>query len=297
MRRPILILLAALAMGSAGCFTGITSNLTAPPPSPGPDAARLNQINSEIASVEQQISDLTAERALAENQRNEAFLELGKLTGMGPKAPSMMDYGSETLTCDPGMLISMHNANMTAAGERMAAIDSQLNGLYNKAATLKAERKKIEQSQAASTKSFFPAEAACFTPDTRVQLPGGVRGIAALAAGEILLAYDEQRGAVVPRPIRQTFRARQDHYFLINDEIRVTAMHRFLTRTGWVRAKDLEVGMELKTADGWTLLAGKKLIEADVEVFNMEVADHHDFFVAGEKTSYLVHNTAGGGGK
>lgn len=297
MRRLFLFLLVALAMSSAGCFTTLTSSLTPPPPAPGPDSARLNQINTELASIEQQISDLTAERALAENQRNEAFIELGKLTGMGPKPPSMMDFGSETLTCDPGMMISMHNANMTLAGERMAAIDKQLNGLYNKAATLKDERKKIEQSLASSTKSSFPAEAACFTPDTRVQLPGMARSIAALAAGEVLLAYDERSGEVVPRPIRQTFRARQDHYFLINGDVRVTAMHRFFTREGWVRAKDLEIGMELKTAAGWTVLASKKLIEADVEVFNMEVVEHHDFFVMGERESYLVHNTAGGGGK
>lgn len=285
------------AVGLAGCFFSSVSNLTTSPPAEDPASGRLNAVNKELTAVEQEIAQLESDRAQAEGVRNEAFMELGKLTGMGPKAPSMMDYGSETLTCDPGMMISMHNANMTAAGEEMKRIDARLNALHGKAANLRAERKKLEQAAAASRKSSFSGEPACFLADTPVRTPDGMRSIAAIAPGATLLAYDEKTGVITPQPVRQTFRGREDHYFLINGEIRVTAMHRFLTREGWVRAKDLEIGAELKTAEGWTPLVSKKLIDAEVAVFNMEVAEHHDFFVHGAGQSYLVHNTGGGGGK
>jgi hypothetical protein len=88
----------------------------------------------------------------------------------------------------------------------------------------------------------------------------------------------------------------EDHYFLLNNQIRVTALHRFATDEGWVRAKDLRVGMRLKTENGFALLEAKKLIEAKIAVVNLEVDVNHDFYVMGGETAYLVHNTGGGGG-
>ncbi len=295
MRRALLVTIGSLMLFSTtACLIG-TGNVTSSS-ADAPGSPRLSQINGELASIEQQLSQLQSDRDLYEAARNEAFMELGKLTGMGPKAPAMSDFMSETLTCDPGMMISMHNANMTAATNAMRETDAKMAALSNQAAALKAERMKIEQSIAASTKSSFTGPGACFTPDTRVALPQGSRSIVAVAPGDSLLVWDEAAGAVTERRVLNTFRGREDHYFLINGDVRVTALHRFLTDSGWVRAKDLAVGARLKTASGWTALVSKKLIEADIEVFNMEVDEHHDFLVVGATESYLVHNTGGGGG-
>ncbi|MEJ5357355.1 MAG: polymorphic toxin-type HINT domain-containing protein [Desulfobacterales bacterium] len=301
MRRFLLgAILLACAFGVTACFETVTSTIANLAPTPKAEAdplsAKLSQINSELANIESKIQQLQSDRVTAETQRNESFLELAKAMGTGPKPPAMMDFGSETLAADPGMLISMHNANVTAARERMKEIDAETAALNAKASQLKAERAQLEQAIAASQKSAFPGPGACFTPDTRILLPEGTRSIVAAAAGEEITAYDENSGELTRRPILQTFRGREDHYFLINAEVRVTAMHRFLTDRGWVRAKDLEPGVLLKTAEGWTPLLSKKLIEADVEVFNMEVAADHDFFVVGDRHAYLVHNTGGGGG-
>ncbi len=290
----------ACALSVAACFetvTGTLANLASTPQAEqSPQASKLSQINSDLTNIESKIQQLQSDRAIAEAQRNESFIELSKATGMGPKPPAMLDFHSETLTIDPGMMIVMHNNNLTAARERMKEIDNEIDALNAKASQLKAERAQLEQAIAESQKASFEGPGACFTPDTHILLPGGTRSIAAVAAGEEITAYDERQGELTRRPILQTFRGREDHYFLINGEVRVTAMHRFLTERGWVRVKDLEPGILLKTADGWVPLASKKLIEAEVEVFNMEVAADHDFFVVGEKHAYLVHNTGGGGG-
>ncbi len=295
------MILLGCAFSVTACFETITSavgNLASKVQAEqDPNSARLSQINAELTAAEAKIEQLQSDRKIAEAQRNESFVELAKATGTGPKPPGGMgDFMSETLTSDPGMMVVMHNNNVTAAREKMKEIDAEMAALNEKMSQLKAERARLEQAIAQSAKSSFDAPGACFTPDTRILLPGGTKSIAAAAAGEELVAYDEGSGTLTRRPILQTFRGREDHYFLLNGEVRVTAMHRFLTDRGWVRAKDLELGALLRTTEGWIPLASKKLIEADVEVFNMEVAADHDFFVVGETHTYLVHNTGGGGG-
>jgi|GEM_PF-5200125 len=299
MRRVLFwMILLGCAFGVTACETIPIGNLTSVfKAEQDPNSARLSEINAELADAEAKMQQLQSDRKIAEAQRNESFIELAKATGTGPKPPGGMgDFMSETLTSDPGMMIVMHNNNVTAAHEKMKEIDAEMAALNEKASRLKAERSRLEQAIAKSSKSSFDPGGACFTPDTRILLPGGTKSIAAAAAGEELVAYDETSGALTQRPILQTFRGREDHYFLLNGEVRATAMHRFLTDRGWVRVKDLEIGMLLRTTEGWTPLASKKLIEAEVEVFNMEVAAEQDFFVVGEKHAYLVHNTGGGGG-
>jgi len=298
MRRVLFwMMLLGCAFGVTACETIPIGNLTSVfKAEQDPNSARLSEINAELAATEAKMQKLQSDRAVADAQRIESHIELAKSTGQTGSILRPPSDFSETMAIDPGMLISMHNANLTYALNAMKEIDAEMAALNEKASRLKAERSRLEQAIAQSAKSSFDPGGACFTPDTRILLPGGTKSIAAAAAGEELVAYDETSGALTQRPILQTFRGREDHYFLLNGEVRATAMHRFLTDRGWVRVKDLEIGMLLRTTEGWTPLASKKLIEAEVEVFNMEVAAEQDFFVVGENHAYLVHNSGGGGG-
>ena len=58
-------------------------------------------------------------------------------------------------------------------------------------------------------------------------------------------SYDEATGKLTYRRVLKAFQGREDHYCILNGEIRVTAFHRFLTEQGWMRAfaESLE--------DGW----------------------------------------------
>ena len=295
--KPAIVFLACLAL--AGCETtissvtdSISSLANRSPGGNSAQSARINQINSQLADNRQQQAKLKSDRNLAENQRNEALVEMGKITGFGPKHPSGEMF-NETLTCDPGMLYVMHDKNCTAAREEIVRIDKETNHLSQQEASLKAERANLEE--AAKSQNASPAVGAlvgCFSADTEVLLPGGaLKPIRNLEEGERIIVFDEESGALDVRPVIKKYQFCQNHYFLLNDSIRVTAMHRFLTSEGWVRVKDLEPGARLKTRDGWTELKTKEVIGVDGDVFNLQVAEHHNFYVTAEGTSYLVHNT------
>lgn len=298
--KPALFLLVCLAL--SGCKT-ITSSLTdsisslANQAPPGGESERINEINSQLAGIDQQLGKLKSDRDLAENQRNESLIEMGKITGMGPKAPSGEMF-NETLTVDPGMIYVMHNNNCTAAREEMSRIDKEMSQLSQQASNLRGERAKLEQSlQSRNAPPDTGAGAGCFSADTAVLLPGGVlKPIRYIEEGERIVVFNEESGALDVRPVIGKYQFCQNHYFLLNHSIRVTAMHRFFTDGGWVRVKDLQPGARLKTREGWTLLESKEVIGVDGDVFNLQVEEHHNFFVAAGETSYLVHNTGGGGG-
>jgi len=295
MSKTAVVFLACLAL--AGCKI-TSSSVTDSPPASGPQSARINEINSQLADIRQQQAKLKSDRNLAENQRNESLIEMAKITGFGPKVPSGEMF-NETLTVDPGMIYVMHNNNCTAAREEITRIDSETNHLIQQETNLKAERAKLEQT--AKSQNASPAVGSaigCFSADTEVLLPGGaLKPIRNLEEGERVLVFNEESGALDARPVIKKYQFCQNHYFLLNHSIRVTAMHRFFTNEGWVRVKDLKPGQQLKTQDGWTVLEAKEVIGVDGDVFNLQVEEHHNFFVAADGTSYLVHNSGGGGGK
>lgn len=283
-----------------GCKTIGSVTESAPPPAGGGGAqsSRINEINSKLANINQQMAKLKVDRNDAEVQRNEALIEMGKMTGFGPKVPSGEMF-NETLTSDPGMLYVMHNNNCNIAREEIKRVDSEMNQLIQQEANLKSERTKLEQAAKSPTApAAGGGPVGCFSADTEVLLPGGaLKPIRYLEEGERIVVFNEESGALDVRPVIKKFQFCQNHYFLLNDRIRVTAMHRFLTDEGWVRVQDLEPGARLKTQDGWTLLESKEAIGVDGDVYNLHVEEHHNFFVSAEGTSYLVHNSGGGGGK
>jgi hypothetical protein len=297
-KRIALFLLASLCLALAGCKTidsassFVSSKLKE---DPNPSSARLSQLNHELGETEARIAKLTQDRHICEVQRFESLTTMAEITGMGPKKPKGLF--EEELVMDPGSYYQMHNDNVTAANEEIRKIDAESAHLRNKAATLKAERAELEKKAVASSRTGFPESGGCFTPDTGVAVRGASRPIGSVSAGDEVMVAEEAGGRIGYRPVLNTFRFTEDHYFLLNGEIRATALHRFLTEEGWVRAKDLREGMKLKTADGWTVLRTKKLIEVPIEVFNLEVAEEHVFFVSAGGERYLVHNTGGGGGK
>lgn len=294
MSKTAMVFLACLAL--VGCKLTSSSVTDPPPPANGAESARINQINSQMADIRQQQAKLKNDRNLAETQRNESLIEMAKITGFGPKVPSGEMF-NETLTSDPGMIYVMHNNNCTAAMDEMKRIDSEMNHLAQKETNLKAEREKLEKFiQSNSAPPNTEASVGCFSADTEVLLPGGaLKPIGHLEEGERVLVFNEESGALDARPVVKKYQFCQNHYFLLNHHIRVTAMHRFFTNEGWVPAKDLKPGQQLKTADGWTLLEAKEVIGVDGDVFNLQVEEHHNFFVTAEGTSYLVHNSGGGG--
>ncbi len=139
---------------------------------------------------------------------------------------------------------------------------------------------------------------ACFTADMQVLTDKGPRPITDLRIGDRVLTADEQ-GNRSFNPVLKTLVDDNNHYYLINGRVKVTALHRFATAEGWKKARELTVGDRLKTADGgYEELVSKELVGRDLTVYNLTVADNHNFFITpGGPGAYLVHNSGGGGGK
>lgn len=133
----------------------------------------------------------------------------------------------------------------------------------------------------------------CFTYDTHILMADSSRKrIIDLRAGDTVQAYDTETGNVVVREVTDTYRADQDHYYLINGELKITGTHPLFTVQGeWANAGDLKPGDKIVSGKGSIEIVSVQRVEHDHRVYNFRVADSHNYFVsAGGKDWYLVHN-------
>jgi len=259
---------------------------------------KTTSVDPRAEEIKKRIAELEKERDFIREARKEEQLKLlEQMEALPPGVRTEVNLVDDPVDREgrKDIYIPMHRANIEAMEESLRKIDAEIDSLRKELGELEARRPKPEAEL--SPPSASPSDdlsGGCFTPDTRILLPNGVKKIAAMSVGDELVAYDETTGELTARPVVQTYRFPANHYFVINGEIKVTAMHRLLTDRGWVRVKDLKLGDLLRTSEGWIPLESKEFVEANLEVFNLEVAVNHDFFVVGDKHSYLVHNCGGG---
>lgn len=136
----------------------------------------------------------------------------------------------------------------------------------------------------------------CFTADTKILTEKGYKNIADITVGDKVLTVNLE-GSPASNNVVKTYTFTNDHYFVINKKIKVTALHRFYTSNGWIRARDLRIGDRIQMSDGsFEEIVSKELFSADLTVYNLDIADNHNFFVSSDgRKGYLVHNCGGGG--
>jgi hypothetical protein len=147
----------------------------------------------------------------------------------------------------------------------------------------------------------------CFAAGTPVTMAdGSTRAIDQLAVGDMVLAYEERSGRVVPARVSRTYvhDGSQEGLIAVNGSLLATADHPFYVsgRGAPVRAGDLRVGDELLLLDGipGTPTAGLATLAVDSlrplppapTVYNIEVEGPHNYFAGG----VLVHNKTATGG-
>ncbi len=137
----------------------------------------------------------------------------------------------------------------------------------------------------------------CFTPETKILMAdGSLKNISDVVVGDILKSYNEETGRLVATNVVKTYKFNQNHYYLINKGIKITAKHRFLTDSGWKRACDLKVSDKIKSQGKFIEVGSIDLIAPlDIKVYNLEVDKHHSFLVSDGVDPYVVHNSCGGG--
>ncbi len=145
----------------------------------------------------------------------------------------------------------------------------------------------------------------CFVAGTRILLPGGMNQvIEKLEPGLKVPAIPENDpdGNLRECRVSQVFHnppARIWEVQVANHTIRTTACHPFFVRgKGWVQAAKLTRGDELRTQFG-TFLKVQSVTDSgkDEPVFNLEVEDHHTYFVMLPESdkAVWVHNKPSGG--
>ena len=133
----------------------------------------------------------------------------------------------------------------------------------------------------------------CFGAGTLVRTQLGPRPIEELKVGDLVLTQATATGALGYRPITVTHHnppVATSRIRLSDDTIVSNRFHRFwVARRGWVMARDLAPGDQLRTLGG--IRAVESVEAGPVQpVFNLDVADDADFF-AGASAALVHDNT------
>ena len=134
------------------------------------------------------------------------------------------------------------------------------------------------------------------------------RNIEDVEAGDWVLTRDQNDpdGALVRAQVTAVFRHQVTSLRTLSVEaadgnvesIVTTDVHPFwVDGVGWLKAKELEAGMTVRTPDGGLAVVignTEELLSEPVTVYNLEVAGGHTYFVEdgqGEQTPIWVHNS------
>lgn len=144
-----------------------------------------------------------------------------------------------------------------------------------------------------------PTCTTCFVAGTPILLAdGSTKAIEEVAPGDVVLAYDEETGALAHGMVAALLAHPPDSRGLlrINGGLTVTPEHRFFVDGAWRAAGDLRVGdslLEMRSRpDSSGLSPASVLVEriesvpGGVPTYNFEVARYHNYFAGG----MLVHN-------
>lgn len=133
----------------------------------------------------------------------------------------------------------------------------------------------------------------CFGAGTLVWTRDGRAPIEAVQVGDLVLSQDPQSGALGYQPVVAVRHNRPSTTFRVtigDESIVSTPIHRFwVAGRGWVMARDLEVGDEIRTVGGVEPITAIDAGEVQ-SVFNLEVPDTRTFFVGAAGS--LVHDAS-----
>ena len=131
----------------------------------------------------------------------------------------------------------------------------------------------------------------CFAKDTPVVCFHGYKSIQTLKPGDLILSQDLMSGELSFKAVLRAVRNPPQPAIEIDfgrDKITSTDIHRFwISGKGWTPARDLHPGDRIRALNG--VVEVKKIEHRPIQpVFNLVVAENHDFFVG--HAAALVHD-------
>jgi Pretoxin HINT domain/HEAT repeats len=138
----------------------------------------------------------------------------------------------------------------------------------------------------------WSASLECFGAGTLVRTIDGPRAIESIQVGDRVLTQDTSTGVLGFQPVlavHHTKSAATVRVTLDGEALAATGIHRFWKAgQGWVMARDLKPGDRIRALGS---VSEVKAVETSPSqpVYNLDVADNHDFFVG--KKGLLVHDS------
>jgi hypothetical protein len=134
----------------------------------------------------------------------------------------------------------------------------------------------------------------CFAADTPVHTATGIRPIEALKVDDLIYSFDTANEITELKPVTAIFQNWTDIVMDISidqDLLHVTRGHPFATKNWiWKEARLLRSKEHVYTISGKYKPVDQMTMRASVaKTYNLEVADHHNYFVGNVGT--LVHNS------
>jgi hypothetical protein len=153
---------------------------------------------------------------------------------------------------------------------------------------------KIFQAEIRANPSKHRAALPCFSGDTPVATPDGLRRIDELSSGDLVYSYDFESENLVTRRVTAKYENRADHFYEIDiggAMVRATGLHPFWIQDQqeWTPARDLCAGSVLQHTSGDSLVVkGVRFIDGVQETtYNLSIADTSNYYVG---TGVLAHN-------
>ncbi len=210
---------------------------------------------------------MTAERAMTEE-------ELNFFHSFSPAALEAQSSADDTV-------------DLQSLSREILARNEFIERMENKTQNLGRDRDKaLSQSV-----GCFPADAIVLMED------GSTRRITDLRPGDMVMTYDIGYDTVDSRPVIEIYAFDSDHLYTINNHLMTTGGERLLTNSGWKEVNRLRVGEFVLMDQDMVEIININYKAVKLKVYNLHVADTHNFYVSTKDSgNYLVHNSCGGGG-
>ncbi len=250
------------------------------------EASTPFQAGAELPKVDKEIGQLEGDIQNTREEINKMTLEdfdVKQQLRVNVNFPYSSDYAM-TGGQNPG------DANT----ERVVRIT---NDLAQARKVLDQQREKLKILQA-KKQSLQQQSGGCFPAETLVVMAdGSTRPFIDIRAGDFVQTYDIGYEKTVPRKVVDVYQVDGNHLYLINGELRTTGSERLLSQDGWKPVSDLKIGDSVHLAGRMQKIESIVLSQDARRLFNMQVADTHNFYIAmPEQGAILVHNSGGGGG-
>lgn len=133
----------------------------------------------------------------------------------------------------------------------------------------------------------------CLVAGSMIQTANGLRPIESIQVGDRIVSQNIETGEISLKPVLQTTQRPPSitcNVILANGEkIQATLGHHWwIVGKGWVKTKDLQPGMRIRTASN-SIEITKVEDAKELTTYNFLVADHHSYFVG--KEGLLSHDS------